>query len=164
MAPAQSQSTDGRRRDHQFFEPGARELALLVPDLVTEDRRRTLERTVDRYISAGVPEGLARAVGTLPDLVAALDIATVARSTGRPIGAVAEVYFALDEYLNLDWLRGRILDLPRDDRWQALARAALREDLHAVHSAITAEALAGREPDEKQVQAGRRHPRRDLRR
>jgi glutamate dehydrogenase len=124
-----------------FFEPGARELALLVPDLVTEDRRRTLERTVDRYISDGVPEGLARAVGTLPDLVAALDIATVARSTGRPVGAVAEVYFALDEYLKLDWLRGRILDLPRDDRWQALARAALREDLHAVHSAITAEVV-----------------------
>ena len=124
-----------------FFEPGARELALLVPDLVTEDRRRTLERTVDRYIGDGVPEGLARAVGTLPDLVAALDIATVARSTGRPVGAVAEVYFALDEYLKLDWLRGRILDLPRDDRWQALARAALREDLHAVHSDITAEVV-----------------------
>jgi glutamate dehydrogenase len=54
---------------------------------------------------------------------------------------VAEGYFALDEYLKLDWLRGRILDLPRDDRWQALARAALREDLHAVHSDITAEVV-----------------------
>jgi glutamate dehydrogenase len=77
----------------------------------------------------------------LPDLVAALDIATVARSTGRPVEAVAEVYFALDEYLKLDWLRGRILDLPRDDRWAALARAALREDLHAVHSDLTAEVV-----------------------
>ena len=125
-----------------FFQPGARELALLVPDLVTEDRRRTLERTVDRLSSATASRRtLARAVGTLPDLVAALDIATVARSTGRPVGAVAEVYFALDEYLKLDWLRGRILDLPRDDRWQALARAALREDLHAVHSALTAEVV-----------------------
>lgn len=124
-----------------FFQPGARELALLIPDLVTEDRRRTLERTVDRYLGDGVPEGLARAIGTLPDLIAALDIATVAHSRGRPVGAVAEVYFALDEYLKLDWLRGRILDLPRDDRWQALARAALREDLHAVHSALTAEVV-----------------------
>jgi glutamate dehydrogenase len=35
----------------------------------------------------------------------------------------------------------RIFDLPRDDRWQSLARAALREDLHVVHSAITAEVL-----------------------
>ena len=82
----------------------------------------------------------------MPDLVAALDIATVARSTGRPVEAVAEVYFALDEYLKLDWLRGRILDLPRDDRWQALARAALREDLHAVHSALTAEVVQSSPP------------------
>ena len=124
-----------------FFQPGARELALLVPDLVTDNRRRTHEHTIDRYLGDSVPESLAQAVSTLPDLTAALDIATVAHSTRSPIEAVAEVYFALDEYLKLDWLRGRILDLPRDDRWQTLARAALREDLHAVHSALTAEVV-----------------------
>ena len=129
-----------------FFQPAARELTLLVPDLVTEDRRRAIERTVDGYLGDGVPDELARALATMPDLVAALDIATVARSTGRPVEAVAEVYFALDEYLKLDWLRGRILDLPRDDRWQALARAALREDLHAVHSALTAEVVQSSPP------------------
>jgi len=53
---------------------------------------------------------------------------------------------ALDEYLKLDWLRARILDLPRDDRWQSLARAALREDLHVVHSAIAAEVLRNSTP------------------
>ena len=129
-----------------FFQPAARELTLLVPDLVTDDRRRAIERTVDGYLGDGVPDELARALATMPDLVAALDIATVARSTGRPVEAVAEVYFALDEYLKLDWLRGRILDLPRDDRWQALARAALREDLHAVHSTLTAEVVQSSPP------------------
>ena len=29
----------------------------------------------------------------------------------------------------------RIVALPRDDRWQTMARAALRDDLHAVHAA-----------------------------
>ena len=125
----------------EFFEPGVRELALLIPKLVTENRRSTLERTVDDHVRAGVPEDLAWSVGTLPDLISALDITTVARSTQRPVEEVAGVYFALDEHLMLDWLRGRILDLPRDDRWQSLARAALREDLHVVHSAITAEVL-----------------------
>jgi len=125
----------------EFFRPGARELTLLIPTLVTENRRRVFERTVDGYVTKGVPKDLAWSVGTLPDLISALDITTVARSTRRPVGEVAEVYFALDEYLKLDWLRGRILDLPRDDRWQSLARAALREDLHVVHSAIAAEVL-----------------------
>jgi glutamate dehydrogenase len=125
----------------EFFRPGVRELAVLIPTLVTESRRRIFERTVEDYIGDGAPKDVAWSVGTLPDLISALDITSVARSTRRPVGEVAEVYFALDEYLKLDWLRGRILDLPRDDRWQSLARAALREDLHVVHSAIAAEVL-----------------------
>jgi glutamate dehydrogenase len=36
----------------------------------------------------------------------------------------------------------KILALPRDDRWQTMARAALRDDLHSVHSALTAQVLA----------------------
>ena len=45
-----------------FFQPGARELALLVPDLVTEDRRGTLQRTVDALHRRRCPGG-ARAGG-----------------------------------------------------------------------------------------------------
>ena len=54
---------------------------------------------------------------------------------------MAEVYFALDEYLKLDWLRGRDPRPAARRPMASLARAALREDLHAVHSAITAEVL-----------------------
>ena len=54
---------------------------------------------------------------------------------------MAAVYFALGQHLRLNWLRERILALPRDDRWQALARAALRDDLYAVRAALTAEVL-----------------------
>ena len=142
VAAAQPHPAARRRRDHRVLP--ARRAGARAPGPRSGHRgpARTLERTVDGYIRRRCPGGArARRSATLPDLVAALDIATVARSTGRPVAAVAEVYFALDEYLKLDWLRGRILDLPRDDRWQALARAALREDLHAVHSAITAEVV-----------------------
>ena len=45
--------------------------------------------------------------------------------------------------LELHWLRDRIADLPRDDRWSALARAALRDDLYTLHRALTAEVLRG---------------------
>jgi glutamate dehydrogenase len=130
----------------EFFQPGVRELTLLIPGLVSEDRRSALDRTVRDHVDEGVPEELARSVRTSPDLISALDITSVARSTGRRVGEVAAVYYALDEHLRLDWLRGRILGLPRDDRWQALARAALREDLHVVHSAITAEVMRTMRP------------------
>jgi glutamate dehydrogenase len=125
----------------EFFGPGVRELTPLIAELISEDRRTVLDRTIRGHVDAGVPEELARSIRTSPDLISALDITSVARSTERPVEEVAAVHFALDEYLRLDWLRGRILDLPRDDRWPALARAALREDLHVVHSAITAEVV-----------------------
>ena len=41
--------------------------------------------------------------------------------------------------------RGRIryaVELPRADRWQSMARASIREDLYAAHSALTADVLA----------------------
>ena len=46
-----------------------------------------------------------------------------------------------DHRLELAWLRDRILELPRADRWQTLARAALRDDLYKAHRALTAAAL-----------------------
>jgi glutamate dehydrogenase len=50
-------------------------------------------------------------------------------------------YFGIGSALKLDWLRDRILDLPRADRWQALARAALRDDLYRIHRSLTREVL-----------------------
>jgi glutamate dehydrogenase len=54
---------------------------------------------------------------------------------------VARVHFTLGERLGLPTLVQRILALPREDRWQAMARAALRDDLYAIHRELTAEVL-----------------------
>jgi glutamate dehydrogenase len=96
---------------------------------------------IARFTAEGVPEELAQRVAALPALFSALDVIDVAQATGRELEQVAAVYVALDQHLQLDWLRDRILRLPRDDRWQALARAALRDDLYAVRAALTAEVL-----------------------
>jgi glutamate dehydrogenase len=53
----------------------------------------------------------------------------------------AEVYFDLGERLQIARLRDRITALPRDDRWNTMARAALRDDLYAAHAAITRDVL-----------------------
>jgi glutamate dehydrogenase len=59
---------------------------------------------------------------------------------------VMAVYFGIGSRLRLDWLRDRILELPRDDRWQALARAALRDDLYDMHRVLTRDVLADGAP------------------
>ena len=56
------------------------------------------------------------------------------------------MHFRLGERLELHWLRDRIVALPRDDRWRALARAALRDDLYSLHRSLTAEVLREAEP------------------
>ena len=90
---------------------------------------------------AGVPDQLARRVASMQALLSVFDIVEDATSTGRPQPVVMASYFAIGSRLGLDWLRDRILDLPRADRWQALARAALRDDLYRLHRALTREVL-----------------------
>jgi glutamate dehydrogenase len=74
-------------------------------------------------------------------LVPALDIVELAGATGLDVAAAAEVYFALGERLELDWLRDQIVALPRDTHWDAMARAALRDDVYAERAALAAEVL-----------------------
>jgi glutamate dehydrogenase len=65
----------------------------------------------------------------------------VAEAKGLDVVHVAAVHFRLGERLELHWLRDRIVALPRDDRWRALARAALRDDLYGIHRELTAAVL-----------------------
>jgi glutamate dehydrogenase len=80
-------------------------------------------------------------VASLGTMFAALDIVEVADETGLDVDTVAAVHFQLGSRLQLHWLRDRIVELPRDDRWRALARAALRDDLYGLHRSLTAEVL-----------------------
>jgi len=94
---------------------------------------------------AGVPRELARLVAGLPALLSVFDIVEVAAAIDREPEAVMATHFRLGSRLELNWLRDRIIELPRANRWQALARAALRDDLYSLHRALTQEVLqAGR--------------------
>ena len=58
----------------------------------------------------------------------------------------------------------RITALPRDDRWEALARGALRDDLYAVLEALTRSVLDGHASRDAEPQRSRRRGRRPTRR
>jgi glutamate dehydrogenase len=74
-------------------------------------------------------------------MYAALDVVEVADDSGLDVQAVAAVHFRLGSRLGLHWVHDRIVALPREDRWQAMARAALRDDLYTIHRELTAEVL-----------------------
>jgi glutamate dehydrogenase len=123
------------------FTPGARLLADSLPGVLHgQDHDRFGERRSELQ-AAGVPSGLAHRVASMQALLSLFDIVVDADATGTEQPVVADIYFSIGSRLGLDWLRDRILELPRNDRWQALARAALRDELYRLHRSVTREIL-----------------------
>jgi glutamate dehydrogenase len=123
------------------FAPGAQELYDSVASLLAPEEVEPLAHQAHELRDAGVPEHLATRVASLSTLFSTLDIVEVAAETNTDLELVARVHFDLGHRLQLHWLRDRIVALPRDDRWRALSRAALRDDLYGLHRALTAEVL-----------------------
>ncbi len=128
-------------RDIAHFAAGAAALRESLGEVVAASSRAAMDEAAARLAGQGVPAGLARAVAMCEDLLSALAVVEVAAGAAIPVEAAASVYFELGETLDLHWLRDRIAALPRDNRWQALSRAALRDDLYAQLSALTLDAL-----------------------
>ena len=89
----------------------------------------------------GLPADLAEQATRLMYGFGLLDVVEVAHATGRTSKEVARVYFVLSERFRIDDLLSKISALPREDRWQTLARMALRYDLYAALAGLTAEVL-----------------------
>ena len=82
-----------------------------------------------RYILAGVPRKLAETVSTAEQAYTGLGIIQAATETESPLLEVAELYFRMGEYLELDWFSGLIVAAKVENEWQALARDTYMEDL-----------------------------------
>jgi glutamate dehydrogenase len=125
------------------FKPGATSLSEACPGVLGNDDREAFGARVGELQAAGVPAELAERTAQMPRLPSVFDIVEVASSTERPLEIVMETYFVLSSRVALTWLRDRILELPRANRWQALARAALRDDITSLQRELTHEVLLG---------------------
>ena len=112
----------------RFREPVADVVARL-PELVIGADAAAIASEAEQLRADGVPAELARRVATFPAAIGALVIADIAAARGADVDVVGSVFFAVADRLRLDWLRDRIAALPRADRWQTEARAALRDDV-----------------------------------
>ena len=112
-----------------------------VPGLLVGAEARRLARRTGELVVHGVPVELAAEAAALLDVYSLLDVTEIAASTGTPAQEVAPLYFQLSQRFQVDALLGLITRLPRDDRWDALARAALRYDLYAALESLTISVL-----------------------
>ncbi len=104
------------------------------------DRGR-LQTQEDQAREWGLPDELGRRWSELFEAYALLDVAKVAARANVPVSEVAAIYYAVYNRFGVDNLLERITKLPRKDRWQALARAALRDDLYSTVADMTRSVL-----------------------
>jgi glutamate dehydrogenase len=112
-----------------------------LPELLVGAERRRYERRAKELLKLGAPEDISHRAAVLLDTFSLLDVTEIAASTGRPASQVAPVYFSLSERYGVDAMLTRITALPREDRWDALARASLRIDLYAALESLTVAVL-----------------------
>ncbi|MFD8983317.1 NAD-glutamate dehydrogenase [Streptomyces sp. NPDC059564] len=124
------------------FSERVRQVWAELPKLVRGADLDWYQSILDELTGEGVPEELAAKVAGFSSAFPTLDIVAISDRTGVDPLAVAEVYYDLADRLNITQLMDRIIELPRADRWQSMARASIREDLFAAHGALTADVLA----------------------
>lgn len=125
-----------------FFRDGVEQVWGQLPKMLMGADQEWYQSIRDELTAVGVPDELATRVAGFSSAFPALDIVAIAERTGKDPLAVAEVYYDLADRLRITQLMDRIIELPRADRWQSMARASIREDLYAAHAALTADVLA----------------------
>ncbi|MFE9872776.1 NAD-glutamate dehydrogenase [Micromonospora sp. NPDC005686] len=125
-------------------------VARLLPDLENRfwgTEREAIAAHIESLVERGLPRDLAEQATRLMYSFGLLDIVETAQAAGRDVDEVASVYFVLSDRFRVDALLSKISLLPREDRWQTLARMALRYDLYAALAALTAEVLGSTSED-----------------
>ncbi|MDM4720487.1 NAD-glutamate dehydrogenase [Micromonospora sp. WMMA1363] len=119
-------------------------VARLLPEMETlfyGSEREAIAAHIESMVAKGLPRDLAQQTVRLMYSFGLLDVVETAASSGRDVAEVASVYFVLSDRFRVDSLLSKISLLPREDRWQTLARMALRYDLYAALAALTVEVL-----------------------
>ncbi|HEY8372296.1 MAG TPA: NAD-glutamate dehydrogenase domain-containing protein, partial [Pseudonocardiaceae bacterium] len=138
------------------FAPVVAELAPRVLELVRGQEREAILAQAEEFVAQGVPAQLAQRVASLLAVFGMLDITEVAELAEREAGAsrerspweTAELYYALSDHLGIDAMLTSVSALERGNRWHALARLALRDDLYSSLRAITLDVLCGSDPED----------------
>ncbi|WP_102158015.1 NAD-glutamate dehydrogenase [Zhihengliuella halotolerans] len=124
------------------FRPTVQRLSARMPELLRgadADRVAELRELATEW---GIGDGLAKRWSEQFETFPLLDIAQAAHETSVDADKLAAVYYAVYERFEIDSLLVRITKLPREDRWQSLARAGLRDDIYTTALDIALSAMS----------------------
>ena len=112
-----------------------------LPQLINAVDYPAVVQAEIRMDMPNLPKELVQVLARLEFAVPLMDIIEIGEGSPLSLEEVALNYYRLGRTLQLDWLRDAITRLPRDNRWQSLARSALRDDLYRLHRKLVKLAL-----------------------
>ena len=121
--------------------PGLSVLQPRLPQLLTASEAVGFEQFCDELEEKGMPAEIARDASAPIFGFGLVDVVESARLLETELGPTAEVYYGIAARVHLDEILNQISALPRTNRWQTLARSALRYDLYGAMAGLTESVL-----------------------
>lgn len=125
----------------QYFSGPIAEMVSQLSSLLADSDRELLEIETASLLDQGVPEELAKSVASCNTLFTALDIVEAAIKNNLNITEMAQTYYALGNYLELNWLREQMNLYPMENQWDELARSGFRDDLDRAQRKLSVSVL-----------------------
>lgn len=120
------------------YHGGILELKKSTPKIFKDKNKNLYAKVFSEYVSLGLSKSLAHELTVTKALFSATDIIEVSQEHGLEVSAVAEIYFALGEFLELGWIRMQVIVHTTESHWESLSREALRDDLDWQQRQLTA--------------------------
>lgn len=114
----------------------------LLPGRLPPDFQATFHGKRQYMIASSVPDSLATEISQCEFLFSAASLIQVSNDTGEKLPSIVDVYYAIGEELQLNWLGKMINQLPVGSNWQALARETYLDDLSWQQHALTKNIVA----------------------
>ena len=113
--------TQGLEKIIGHYREGIAQVATALDSALSKSATNARDARVAELVNAGVPDALARRIGSLAVLKAAPDIALVADRAGKPVTEVAATYFATEAFFQLDRVTNAVPNIVVSDYFDRLA-------------------------------------------
>ena len=123
------------------YHDSAQRLLAELPDFLSGQYHEQWQREQTALVGEGISEPLARRLTSAHNAGGALDILLLDEYSDDDLATTASLYYEVGAWLKLPWLLNAIQALQAEGRWQALARASLRDDCYLAHERIAADVL-----------------------
>lgn len=121
----------------EFYGPALDDLNKNLQKYLVAEEYNQMERYILELSEKSVPQDIAYQVSSLSNLFPCLDLAQVAADEKRDIALIARLYYLLGSKLELHWFLEQINHQSVANHWQAMARAAYREELDWQQRSLT---------------------------